>query len=132
MLWTQFGKSVLISTHILPDVQTTCDEVVILSRGKIRLCESLEKLSQTESPSFSLRIKGNETRFLELMRDQGFVSTYTAPGEMVFQSNDPQLAATIWQTASESETNIESMIPAKNSLEEIFMATVQEAANANS
>ena len=133
MMWTQFGKSVLISTHILPDVQAVCDEVVILSQGKILLCESLEKLSLTESPSFSLRIKGNEAEFLDRMRNRGFTSTSTGvPGELVFESADPQLAASIWQSALESQTNIHSMTPARNSLEEIFMATVQEAANANS
>ena len=132
MLWTQCGKSVLISTHILPDVQAICDEVVILSQGKIRLNESLSKLSQTKSPSFSLRILGNEETFLKNMKQNGFPNLPNSEGDLVFESNDPRLAEIIWNTARESETKIHSMIPARNSLEEIFMATVKEATHANS
>ena len=132
MLWTQCGKSVLISTHILPDVQAICDEVVILSQGKIRLCESLEKLSQTDSPSFSLRVGGNEHEFVSAMQDRGFTAKTSDLGDLVFESDDPQLSTAIWQTALECGTKIHAMIPARNSLEEIFMTTVQEAANANS
>ena len=132
MLWTQCGKSVLISTHILPDVQAVCDEVVILSQGKIRLCESLEKLSKTDSPSFSLRVGGNETGFVSAMQDRGFTAKTSDLGDLVFESDDPQLSTAIWQTALDCGTKIHSMIPARNSLEEIFMTTVQEAANANS
>ncbi|MDG1872620.1 MAG: ABC transporter ATP-binding protein [Mariniblastus sp.] len=132
MLWTQCGKSVLISTHILPDVQAICDEVVILSQGKIRLNESLSKLSQTKSPSFSLRILGNEETFVKNMKQNGFPNLPNSEGDLVFESNDPRLAEIIWNTARESETKIHSMIPARNSLEEIFMATVKEATHANS
>ena len=132
MLWTQCGKSVLISTHILPDVQAICDEVVILSQGKIRLNESLAKLSQTNSPSFSLRILGNEEQFIRMMQDRGFLPHPSHVDDLVFESNDPQLAEIIWHAARESDTKIHSMIPARNSLEEIFMATVKEATHANS
>ena len=37
VLYRDSNKSVLISTHILPDVQAICDSVVILSKGKVRL-----------------------------------------------------------------------------------------------
>ena len=51
LLWSQSGKSVLISTHILPDVQAICDEVVILSNGQVRLSEPSRK-TQPDGVSF--------------------------------------------------------------------------------
>ncbi|HMP80530.1 MAG TPA: ABC transporter ATP-binding protein, partial [Pirellulaceae bacterium] len=42
-------KSVLISTHILPDVQTTCEYVVILAKGQVRLNQSLEEVNRPAS-----------------------------------------------------------------------------------
>lgn len=42
----EHGKSILISTHILHDVRTVCDQVVIMSQGRIRLVDSLENLSR--------------------------------------------------------------------------------------
>ena len=38
------GKSILISTHILHDVQSICDQVVIMATGRIKLVDSLENL----------------------------------------------------------------------------------------
>ena len=37
ILTNESGKSVLISTHILPDVQSICDHAVILAKGQIVL-----------------------------------------------------------------------------------------------
>ncbi len=44
----QMGKSILLSTHILHDVQQVCSQVVILVRGQVRLADSLEKLAKTD------------------------------------------------------------------------------------
>ncbi len=130
MMWTQLGKSVLISTHILPDVQAICDEVVILSRGKIRLCESLEKLNQTDAPSYQVRIDENESEFLSAMLQLGFAATTTEQKDLVFESDDPQFGEKTWQTALLTGTRIHSIAPVKNSLEGIFMATVEDATDA--
>jgi ABC-2 type transport system ATP-binding protein len=37
---------VILSTHILPEVQATCSRVLIINRGRIALADSLEGLSQ--------------------------------------------------------------------------------------
>ena len=132
LLWTQCGKSVLISTHILPDVQAICDDVVILSQGKIRLAESLETLNQTEFPSFSVRLLGNQKEFCDSMQQQGYIGEDSGVGKIVFASPDPDLPNVIWRTAKECNSKVQSLIPARNSLEEIFMATVKEATDANS
>jgi len=132
LLWMQWGKSVLISTHILPDVQAICDQVVILSRGKIRLNETLAKLSQTDSPSFSLQVFGNKDEFIRVMTEKGVASSLSDDGKLVFESQMPELPDMIWETALETDTKVHSMIPAKNSLEAIFMSTVMEASDANS
>ena len=129
LLWTQSGKSVLISTHILPDVQSICDEVVIISRGQVRLSESLEKLSRTESPSFSVRVYGNREQLIETLRRSSLDARTDPDGAIVVESANPELSSMIWQAARDSKTVIQSMIPARNSLEEIFMATVKEATN---
>ena len=128
LLWTQSGKSVLISTHILPDVQAICDDVVILSKGQIRLSESLENLSQTDSPSFSVRVFAERDKLLHSLREKSLSAKLEPNGELTVESQNPELSQMIWQSARDSNTVIQSLIPARNSLEEIFMATVQEAA----
>lgn len=127
LLWTQAGKSVLISTHILPDVQAICDDVVILSNGKVRLQESLAKLNRTTSPAFTIRVLGDPQAMFDSLTAKGFAPQQTPDGLLKIQSDQPTLSDQIWQSAQETESIVQSLEPAKNSLEEIFMSTVREA-----
>ena len=132
LLWTELGKSVLISTHILPDVQAICDEVVILSQGKVILSDRLENLSRTTSPSFSIRTLSNIDSFKLELVSRGFAPRIESDGSLVVESDRKDLASEIWQAARQTETKIQTLIPAQNSLEEIFMKTVREANHASS
>jgi ABC-2 type transport system ATP-binding protein len=132
LLWTQANKSVLISTHILPDVQAICDEVVIISNGQVRLSDRLENLSRTQAPSFTIQILSDPVAFETSLRDLGLSPTVGERGEFLIESATPNLQDKIWQAARLSQTTIQTMTPARNSLEEIFMSTVMEAQNANS
>lgn len=132
LLWSQSGKSVLISTHILPDVQAICDDVVILSNGQVRLSESLEKLNQTASPSFSIQVLGNSEQLVSGLNRNRLTPTTGPDGSLIVESSAPDLSEQIWEIARETNTVIQALIPAKNSLEEIFMATVREATYADS
>jgi len=51
-------RTVILSTHLLPEVTMTCTRVVIINEGKIVLEESLETLSQ--------RVNGAQMLFLKL------------------------------------------------------------------
>src|SRR5690606_41867823 len=63
--------SILISTHILPDVRSTCDSVVILAKGRVRVAERLEVLSRPRSPSMHVRLLGHPEAFLDRARAAG-------------------------------------------------------------
>ena len=132
LLWEDSGKSVMISTHILPDVQAICDDVVILSKGKVRLNDQLVNLNRTNSPSFSIQVMGDRENLIRTLNAQGLETQISEGNFIVVESPREDLADVIWQSAKSSDVVIQSLIPAKNSLEEIFMSTVREAQNADS
>jgi ABC-2 type transport system ATP-binding protein len=39
-------RTIILSTHILPEVSSTCDDVIIVDQGKIVAADSVENLSQ--------------------------------------------------------------------------------------
>ena len=49
------GKSVVLCTHILQDVQVVSDAVVILGEGRVRVADRLDALAQRESPAVHVR-----------------------------------------------------------------------------
>lgn len=124
------GKSVLISTHILPDVQAICDHAIIIAKGKKILSEGLKQLNRLSSPTVTSKLSGNVEEFTRRMADAGLAVIQNE--DMTWQLSGKNLAQHVWPIANETGTNILSMEPAKNDLETIFLQAVQESQNASS
>ena len=133
ILSTQNQKSVLLSTHILPDVQQICDQVVILAKGELILDKPLIELNQTTSPTVTVRFEGDRDAFVARLRAANLVTEFLdGAGDLRIESEAANLTSLVWNAANEASVTIHSLVPARNSLEEIFMRTVQEASLARS
>lgn len=119
------GKAVLICTHILPDVQSVSDAVVILARGRVQVSEKLSVLSRPASPSLEVRLLGSPERFVEAMRTRGIGVASRSNETVVLQGAPDQLADRVWQAATDCGIGVKSMTPSRNSLEEIFLNAVR-------
>ena len=119
------GKAVLICTHILPDVQSISDSVVILARGRVQVSERLAQLSRPAIPSLEVRLLGSSDCFVELIRGHGIGIDARSNGTVVLQGAPDELAGRVWQWASECGVGVRSMTPSRNSLEEIFLKAVR-------
>ena len=60
------NTNVLLSTHILHDVEVVCDHVIIVNDGKLQMQESVESLIKRQTDIIRIRICGD---------DQGFINT---------------------------------------------------------
>ncbi len=154
LLYRDSNKSVLISTHILPDVQAICDSVVILSQGKVRLHRPLSELNATSEPTIEVLLREDTDAFIKQLAANGLSHQLGASGRMTISGSAHKQDATdadsdtsadadtgspvgsltdlVWRSALDAGVTVESLRPAKNSLEAIFMDTVQEAARADS
>ena len=145
-LATRFGKGVLVSTHILPDVQEICDAVVILDRGRVRVSESLAVLSRPVEPTLEVRVHGDRRVFKEHLDRRGITVEDGLRGLLKVHprerrvNDDPNGAAEaeealrgeLWEVARESGVGIRGMNPGQNSLEQIFLEAVQGTPHAHS
>jgi ABC-2 type transport system ATP-binding protein len=65
------GKSFILSTHLLGDVERICDRVVILHRGQVLLEGGVAELRTHRQDRYRLQIQGDRTTFLEELRLEG-------------------------------------------------------------
>src|SRR5437660_226709 len=65
------GKSFLLSTHLLGDVERVCDSVVILHQGQILLQGSVAELRTRRQDRYRLQVQGERSAFLEELRLEG-------------------------------------------------------------
>src|SRR5579872_6975398 len=66
--------ALLLSSHLLPDVEFTCDSVVVMDKGAIATAGPIEALKQPRGRVYELRLKtttGELESFLERLRAQG-------------------------------------------------------------
>lgn len=131
-LWEKHGKSTIISTHILPDVQAICDNVIILANGEVRLTGELEELNRPSSPALNLRIWGDAHRMAVRLKERGATVEEQDDGGLSVSAEDGDIGKLIFATAHEADVGIQSLTPTQNSLEAIFMDAVKESANADS
>ena len=124
VLCERFNKSALISTHILPDVQAICDNVVILAEGTVKVSDSLKALNRPAAPDYITTISGDTDAFLSILNRAGFVATNGEVGSVVIRIEDESLFPRLWALCDKHSIAIKSIVPTKNSMEEIFMAAI--------
>lgn len=126
VLAREHGKTVLLCTHILPDVQAVSDYVVILAQGRVSVAGRLDELSQPASPSVQVRLFGDGDGFVEKLRAASLQVEVAPNGTLVIEGAQAELAATIWRIAEQANVGIRSLRASRTSLEDIFLGAVRE------
>lgn len=124
-------KSIVICTHILPDVQAVSDSVVILANGEVRVSDRMENLSVPESPAVTVRTVGSSEPLQAALGDLNISFQADANGNLNVDGEGLD-AARIWEAANATNVLIRSIEPAKNSMEAIFLAAVRGTIRADS
>ena len=130
-LSTKHGKTVIVSTHILPDVQEVCDHVMILAGGELRLSESLDVLMRPVAPGFTVRTSGDAAPLIDKLRARGNSVVEQGPATFFMEIDEGQEITHLWEDARLAGVGVLSMKPVRNSLEQVFMSAVRESQRAD-
>ena len=126
ILANRFEKTVLLSTHILPDVRQVCDSVIILVAGKIRVTATLDELSRPSNPGVSIAFAGGRDAFAAHARARGAGVEDGTGQDLVVTNLTSNATDELWRWAAECGAAIRKMEPARTSLEQIFMTAVRD------
>lgn len=129
----QIGKdrTVLLSTHILPEVQQVCDRVLIINKGHIVTEETPEQLQArlTGSQRVTVRVRGEVDELLNQVADIPGVINITSHADDRFefetlpgQDSRPEVARVIIQAGYD----LLEFQPINLSLEDIFLQLTRD------
>ncbi len=128
----EHGKAVLLSTHILPDVQNVCGNVIIVSDGRLKISDTLQNLNRTASPAVHIKFfSGLENASNEFAR-RGLSVRLENSSTLIVSDDRPDLAQRAYQICIAAELPIQSLVPGRTSLEQVFISAVKESMHANS
>ena len=117
------GTAMVISSHVLADLETFCSSVLVMDRGKKLYQGSMEGLRQQDHGLFSLRIKGNEEAFVTAVRARGGERERgkIQAGQQLEVRVPGADTASLWAAALETGVQIRELRPASDSLETAFL-----------
>jgi ABC-2 type transport system ATP-binding protein len=69
--------NLILSSHLLPDVEYTCDDVIVMDKGQVAAQGPIAELKGPGGRVFELRIKGDVPAFVDVLRQSGMECTST-------------------------------------------------------
>lgn len=128
------NHTVILSSHILSEIQAVCDRVLVINAGKIIADGNPDDLSKnlSEHNSILVRVQGPEAEIGKLIKTIPGVSRVTAMGRRersayefaVEVSGDNDIRSELFRRLSDRNWPILLMRPNELSLEEIFIRLV--------
>ncbi len=118
------GRSLVLSTHLLGDVERVCDQVVMLNNGALLTEGKLAGLLGQRGTELTVRVRGDVERFLAAALAQG-LEAWKAPvaGEVrLTPPRDGEEA--IFRAAQASGIQVRYLGPSVRSMEELFLSLV--------
>ena len=124
-------RTILLSTHILPEVNLICERVIIINHGRIVAEDSIENLSKVLNAKHQLRLRidGPADKVTEhLSKIETLLDvTYQEPHHLLEFEEGKQPQSKINQVLSKEGWTLLSMEEVEMSLEEIFVKLTKEA-----
>jgi ABC-2 type transport system ATP-binding protein len=122
---------VILSSHILRDVERTCDNVVILHRGRVVGEGSIAELKGRHGESFSVRVEGDRDGFIAAL--QAAECTVQRSEKFLIDVSLPRGSGTdlILRAADDSGVQLRRLTPGIRSLEDVFVKIIGEEMHAD-
>jgi ABC-2 type transport system ATP-binding protein len=116
------GTTIMMSTHILSDVEVLCDEVAILRNGKLAATGKLDDLLTTTGSRFEITFVGSNDEKTSSAFSHIPAAEYTRkPSGFSITVERDELISLVLEAAKSSGARLVSVTPIRRSLEELFV-----------
>src|SRR5215471_7365829 len=122
------GVNLILSSHLLPDVEYTCEQVVVMDKGRIAAAGPIDALKQPRGRVYELRVKtpGELEDFFEHLRAAGLECHSTDDDVVrVFVPGEGG-ARQLFALASSAGVQVRHLRPSVPTLEDVFAHAVGE------
>jgi len=126
------GINLILSSHLLPDVEYTCDHVVVLDKGSIAAFGPIEELKGPAGRVYEVRVKGELAPFIAALHGAGMECRETdedvmrvfVPGVLERLGSDQQHICAVAGQVRVQVRHLRTSVP---TLEDVFARAIGEA-----
>jgi ABC-2 type transport system ATP-binding protein len=118
--------NLILSSHLLPDVEYTCDYVVVMDKGTVATHGPIEALKGSHGRVYEMRVKGDQTHFIDVLRSAGYEVKDTDEDVLrVFVPGATEDSArTLFALAARERLQVRHLRPSVPTLEDVFAKAV--------
>lgn len=120
------GMSVLVSSHLLPDIERICDNVIVVMTGQLRAQGTIKDLKQIEGHPVDVELQDRAPAFAQLLQERGATvddPTYTTY-RVQLPGTQEEVVNFIFAAARQTGAQVRGIALAERSLEEAFLKVI--------
>ena len=114
-------RTVLLSSHVLDEVQKTCERVIIIAKGKIVADSPVKKLEMGGETAVYLKVDGKGVQSaLKTIKNVSKIEKTEDGGYLVYTEGDHDLRGEITKLATKNKWDLLEIYLKRKSLDEVF------------
>jgi len=117
--------TILLSSHLLYEIQQTCQKVLILRKGKLVVSDTIENLARRltgeQNTTIEFKLTNINADLIQNITDIEGVTSVVQEHNKLFVQTETDNAQAISETITRHDSTILLMKPKEHSLEEIFL-----------
>jgi ABC-2 type transport system ATP-binding protein len=117
------GLSVLVSSHVLPDIERVCDRVIVVMKGQLRAAGTIADLKKLAGHPVDVELKELNPAFNRALIEDGMTVLPGARTTLRVQANasPAEIHLRVQRIARTTKTQVRGFRVAERSLEEAFL-----------
>ena len=119
------NRSVLMSSHVMDDVQEVCDRIVMIHNGKIVVQRRIEDLARQIEREIEISVWGGASRMQQELESRGFVVRRLGRVLRVDRADD-STSRKILEAAVSADVQVRQMQEYVPDLEDIFLLIMEK------
>jgi ABC-2 type transport system ATP-binding protein len=123
------GVRIIVSSHLLRDVETVCDEVIVLKDGQVASIANLAAEKESHRRFLEVETRGADPApFVAALSARGCEVAELANRRLKIVLPESVAQRELWRIAEESGLQLRRLTMAKNSLEHLFLKAMESTA----
>lgn len=125
------GLNVVISSHLLPDIERVADQVIVVMKGQLRVQGMIKDLKKIEGTPMDVELVEHSDIFEQAIRSRGATfEQLTHSRYRVSTSKTPvETGKLVLAAAREAGVQVRGLIEAERSLEDAFLESIGAQTN---
>jgi ABC-2 type transport system ATP-binding protein len=117
----EFGKTILVSSHLLSEVEKMATNVGIIHKGRLLFQGSLQQLKQLQSQQSVVEIEVNDTIKAQQVIKDHFIVKHINGSRLVFDYESRERSALLNKLLVQQDVEVYQLAVTQNDLENLFI-----------